>query len=79
VIQTWTTNPENPRRVEIIVYAGAAAEGGRALAQQRADSLRTYLLENFSKIESQHLTALGMAAEGGAPDQARVEIRATPR
>jgi len=82
VIQTWTTAPENGRRIEIIVHPSRAESGGASLAQARANALKAYLLQAFPKIPPQEIVARGTSSspEGaGVGAAARVEIRAQPR
>jgi|GEM_PF-3096281 len=82
LLQTWTTQPENARRIEIIVHPSRAESGGASLAQSRADAIKAYLLRAFPKISPQDIVARGAtsspegAGVGAAP---RVEIRAMPR
>ena len=82
LLQTWTTNPDNARRIEIIVHPSRSESGGAPLAQARADALKAYLLQAFPKIPPQDIVARGTSSspEGaGVGAAARVEIRATPR
>jgi outer membrane protein OmpA-like peptidoglycan-associated protein len=72
VIERWTSHPENPLRVEIGVHA---AEGEtQKLAQERADVLRTYLLENFFGMGANNLSARGYAHDGDGATRP-VEVR----
>jgi hypothetical protein len=82
LLQTWTTQPDNARRIELIVHPSRSESGGASLAQSRADAIKAYLLKAFPKIPPQDIVARGATSspEGaGVGAAARVEIRATPR
>jgi hypothetical protein len=81
LMEVWTTNPDNPRRIEILVYPSPAEGRSASLAQSRADALKAYLLQAFPKISAQDVTARGMTSPqgGGVGAEARVEIRSMPR
>jgi len=82
LMQTWTTSPDHPRRIEILVYPSRAEGSGASLAQARANALKTYLLQAFPKIPPQDVSARGMTSSpqgAGVGAEARVEIRSMPR
>jgi hypothetical protein len=78
VLQTWTTNAAKPRTVEVTVYPAPGESGGRTLAQERANALRTYLTQRFATIDPTKLLAVGAASPAGGAESAHVELRMLP-
>ena len=86
LLERWTGNEERPLRVEIGVYTDGvgAADFNLDLSQQRAETIRLYMLENFYRMGQNNLVATGfgeafpIADDGTAAGRAtnrRVEIR----
>ncbi len=77
LIQAWTTNKDRPRIVELTVYPSVGESGGRALAQDRANALRSYLIQRHPTIDPTKLLATG-APTPGAGAGTRVDVRMLP-
>ncbi|HMB69980.1 MAG TPA: OmpA family protein [bacterium] len=86
LLERWTGNEERPLRVEIGVYTDGvgAADFNLDLSQQRAETIRMYMLENFYRMGQNNLVPTGygeafpIADDGTAAGRAtnrRVEIR----
>ena len=86
LIERWTGNAEDPLRIEIAVHVDGigSADYNLDLSQQRADALRTYMLENFLGMGANNLVATGYGesqpiasdnTEEGRSINRRVEIR----
>jgi len=86
LIEFWTGHQEQPLRVEIGVHTDGigSAEHNLQASQQRAERLRTYMLENFFGMGQNNLVALGYgetmpladdSTQEGRERNRRVEIR----
>jgi hypothetical protein len=80
LIQTWTTNAEKPRTIELTVYPSLGEAGGKSLAQERANALRTYLIQRHPTIDPARLLAVGAStsASGAGAERFLVEARMLP-
>lgn len=79
-LASWTSHPERPRKVRIAVFSSLVG-GGLSLATARAEAIRTYLITEFSGINSQNLTAVGsgqISSGSTVGDGSRVEVFLTP-
>jgi outer membrane protein OmpA-like peptidoglycan-associated protein len=86
LLERWTGHEDRPLRIEIGVYTDGvgAADFNLDLSQQRAETVRLYMLENFYRMGQNNLVATGygeafpIADDGttaGRAQNRRVEIR----